>query len=223
MLLHNLWVTGLISVSSVTFHRLFHWFNWFPSNAGQLQSRDTESKPWPWYNFHHAPGSANRLCLIQAAASKATCHHSENVDIGKPTGNAVHVRGALQGVRGQAVTPRSPWCHFLGSQTTASTWHSGMLSIFIQKETVVLEALGDSSSLRSPAFWRETLPLPKQCLRSPMLAEARKHLCWSRRPSGGMPRSREGQWLASSGRKFEMGAVARQEAYEGRCWVSALL
>lgn len=91
-------------------------------------------------------------CLIQAAASTATCHHSESVDISKPPGNAVHVRRALQGVRGHAVTPRSPWCCFLGSQTAASTGHAGMLSIFIQKEADVLEALGDSSSLRPPAF-----------------------------------------------------------------------
>lgn len=112
-------------------------------------------------------------CLIQVAASKATWHHSENVDIGKPTGNAVYVGGALQGMRGQGVTPRSPWCRFLGNQTTASTWYSGILSIFIQKEAVILEALNDSSSLCSPACWRETLPLPKHCL----LAEARKHLC----------------------------------------------
>lgn len=62
-----------------------------------LQSRDVVSKPWWMCNSHWSTKVSNRMCAIQAAASMATCHGSESVEMCRQQGNTFCVREALQG------------------------------------------------------------------------------------------------------------------------------
>lgn len=109
-------------------------------------------------------------------------------------------------MRGQGVNPRSQWCCFLGSQTTASTWHSGKLSIFIQQEALGL-------------FWRHLVtPVAYALLPSEETHSlCQNNVCWQKSENKSV--DLEGHWVEWHSPERVSGLPHQEESLRWELWL----